>query len=270
MRSGGILHLPVLNSSREVVGLETLQELFHTSSLNNPVVLMAGGFGTRLKPLTDRVPKPLLNVGGKPLLEIIINQFIRYGFNRFFISTHYKGEQVREYFGDGKKWDISISYIHEAKPLGTAGALRLLPTDIGDEPIFLMNGDILSNTNFRDMLQFHKSSDSDCTIAVREYETRIPYGVVKTEGIKAMTIVEKPSYTNFVNAGIYVLNRAVLDIGRSPKYLEMPKFLTEKIITGSKVNVFPIHEYWLDIGQTGDYVRAQHEAERLPWMESDS
>mgnify|MGYP001358754137 CR=1 FL=1 len=270
MRNGGILHIPLLDSSRKVVGLETLQELFHTSNLNNAVVLMAGGFGTRLKPLTDSIPKPLLDVGGKPLLETIVNQFIGYGFNRFFISTHYKGEQVREYFGDGDKWGVSISYIHETKPLGTAGVLRLLPSDIGDDPIFLMNGDILSNVNFRDMLQFHNSSDSDCTIAVREYETRIPYGVVNTEGIKATTIVEKPSYTNFVNAGIYVLNRTVLEIGQSPKYLEMPKFLIEKINTGSKVNVFPIHEYWLDIGQAGDYVRAQHEAERLRWMESDS
>jgi len=267
MKDGGVLHIPVLDSIGKVVGLETLEQLVQPDSLDNPVVLMAGGFGTRLRPLTDSTPKPLLEIGGRPLLEIIIKQFSEYGFRHFFISTHYKAEQVRDYFGCGEKWGISIDYIHETEPLGTAGVLRLLPGDIGYQPVFLMNGDILSNVNFKEMLQFHRLSGGDCTIAVRQFETRVPYGVVEIDGTRVKNIIEKPSYSNFVNAGIYILNRSMLEIGESPEYMDMPNYLMGRINSGAKVNVYPIHEYWLDIGQTTDYLRAQYEVERLVGLE---
>ena len=205
MNSFQLLQLPVVDSQGCVVGLETLQGLLRMSRRNNPVFLMAGGFGTRLHPLTNDCPKPLLKVGGKPILELIIESFIKAGFNRFFISTHYLPEMIRQHFGDGSQWGVSIQYIYEEQPLGTGGALGLLPHEEIDCPLFLMNGDLLTTLNYESVLDFHIKHGAAATMCVREYEYQVPYGVIESDGHYIRSMVEKPIQRFFINAGIYLL-----------------------------------------------------------------
>ena len=194
MKSKDILQVPILDLDRRIVGLETIQNLIEVDKQDNLVFLMAGGFGTRLKPLTDDTPKPLLNVGNKPILETILNQFIEAGFHNFFISTHYKADMVAEYFGDGSQWGVNIQYVHEDSPLGTAGSLGLLPLGLPDLPIMVMNGDLLTNIDFENLLNFHNEKGGVATMCVREYDFQVPYGVVKSVEQKITSIVEKPTH----------------------------------------------------------------------------
>ena len=209
LRKNDLLHIPIISKEREVVGLRTIQQLFEKEQIANSVVLMAGGFGSRLQPLTLDRPKPLLKVGDRPILETIMDQFVGMGFINFFISTHYKSDQIKKHFGSGERWGIKIHYIEEPEPLGTAGVLTLLPDDLPDIPIIVMNGDVLSNVDFLNMLQFHYSTKSDCTIAVKEMQRRLPYGVVETKDSQVTRIVEKPMHSHFINAGIYVYPRSL-------------------------------------------------------------
>lgn len=257
MNRAGILQIPIVDGNNRIVGLETLQHLLEKKRLDNPVFLMAGGFGTRLQPLTDRIPKPMLTVGSKPILETILDQFIEAGFYNFYISTHYKAEMVREYFGNGSDWDVSINYIHEDKPLGTAGALGLLPDDLPEVPILMMNGDLLTKVDFSDLLQFHVESRGEATMCVREYDFQVPYGVITANDHKVISIVEKPIHKFFVNAGIYVLNPEIINKVDGGSYLDMPYMLQEHIDAGGQVNMFPVYEYWLDIGQMEQFEQAQ-------------
>jgi len=257
MKQLDLLQIPIVNSDRKVVGLETLQHLVEGDRLNNPVFLMAGGFGKRLKPLTDNIPKPLLKVGTKPILENILDQFIAAGFHNFYISTHYKSEMIRNHFGNGSDWNVSITYLYEDTPLGTAGGLGLLPKNIIDLPILIMNGDLLTKIDFKELLDFHLEEGGDATICTREYEFQVPYGVIKTNGQHVSSIVEKPLHKFFVNAGIYVINPQMLDTMDEVGYLDMPELLQNKIDSSSQVNVFPVHEYWLDIGQIEQFNQAQ-------------
>jgi len=257
MKELDLLQIPIVNSDRKVVGLETLQHLVEGDRLNNPVFLMAGGFGKRLKPLTDNIPKPLLKVGTKPILENILDQFIAAGFHNFYISTHYKSEMIRNHFGNGSDWNVSITYLYEDTPLGTAGGLGLLPKNIIDLPILIMNGDLLTKIDFKELLDFHLEEGGDATICTREYEFQVPYGVIKTNGQHVSSIVEKPLHKFFVNAGIYVINPQMLDTMDEVGYLDMPELLQNKIDSSSQVNVFPVHEYWLDIGQIEQFNQAQ-------------
>ena len=199
MNRSGVMQIPLVDEKNKVVGLETLQHLLEKKRRDNPVFLMAGGFGRRLQPLTDHTPKPLLTVGNKPILETILDQFIKSGFHDFYISTHYKAEMVRDYFGDGSNWNVSINYIHEEKPLGTAGALGLLPDDLPKVPILMMNGDLLTKVNFSELLQFHHASGGEATMCVREYDFQVPYGVITANDYKIDNIVEKPVHKFFVN-----------------------------------------------------------------------
>jgi NDP-sugar pyrophosphorylase family protein len=224
---------------------------------------MAGGFGTRLHPLTHDCPKPLLKVGDKPILEIILEGFINAGFHRFFISTHYLPEMIRAHFGDGKRWGVSIRYVHESEPLGTGGALGLLPLDEIDQPIFLMNGDLLTTLDYRGLLDFHKAQGSIATMCVREYEYQVPYGVIQSEGHRITSMLEKPVQRFFINAGIYVLSPELVMSVKSDTRIDMPALLEQAIAQGGQVNMFPIHEYWLDIGRMEDFHRAQAEVAKL-------
>jgi NDP-sugar pyrophosphorylase family protein len=224
---------------------------------------MAGGFGKRLKPLTDSTPKPLLKVGNKPILENILEQFIATGFHKFYISTHYKAEMVREYFGDGSNWNVSIEYIHEETPLGTAGGLGLLPNNLTKLPILVMNGDLLTKVNFEQLLNFHLQEGGAATMCVREYDFQVPYGVIKADGRRIISIQEKPIQSFFVNAGIYVLNPSILDAVDGKNYLDMTQLLEDKIENDEQVNLFPIHEYWLDIGGSKQFDRAQKDLREL-------
>lgn len=260
MKTKDLLQVPIVDDAGCVVGLETLQHLIRKDKLDNPVFLMAGGFGKRLRPLTNDVPKPLLKIGSKPILETILNQFIESGFHNFYISTHYKADMVQEHFGDGSQWGVSIRYVHEAEPLGTAGALGLLPDGLPDLPIMMMNGDLLTDVNYERLLDFHNTQDGIATVCVREYDFQVPYGVIKVEDQVIKSIVEKPVHKFFVNAGIYVLSQELVKSVVGSNYLDMPHLLDESIQSGKQVNSFPIHEHWLDIGRMEEFERANLDA----------
>jgi NDP-sugar pyrophosphorylase family protein len=252
--------MPLLNDDGQVCGLETLGSLSEKPSFDNPVFLMAGGFGKRLHPLTLQTPKPLLKVGNKPILEMILESFIEAGFHNFYISTFYEAEQLKNHFGDGDKWNVSINYIDENHPLGTAGSLGLLPPDLPDHPLIMMNGDLLTRVDYAKLLQYHDESKGDATICVREYDFQVPFGVVKGNGIKVEEIQEKPIYSFFVNAGIYVLEPDFYKNLGNADYLDMPDLLQHRLADGAVINMYPIHEYWLDIGRMEDFKQANLDA----------
>lgn len=256
MEKENLLAIPLLDDGI-VSGLETVQRVGAFSKYQNPVFLMAGGFGTRLKPLTDNCPKPMLMVGDKPILEIMLNRFIDAGFVNFYISTHYLPEMIREHFGDGARWNINISYVHEETPLGTGGALGLLPADIPDIPLILVNGDVLTNVDFERVLDFHNKQNAAATICVRDYEYQVPFGVINGVGNKIISMVEKPVQRFFVNAGMYVVSPQIQRSVSMNTRVDMPTLLEEFIAKQQNVLMFPIHEYWLDIGRIDDYRRAQ-------------
>ncbi len=258
MSDQSLLHMPIIDKDGILCGLETLQHLIESPIYDNPIFLMAGGFGTRLHPLTKDTPKPLLKVGNKPILEMIIEQFINYGFHNFYISTHFKSEQIRDYFKDGKLHNVSVKYVHEDVPLGTAGSLGLLPDNLPSLPIIVMNGDLLTKVDFKNLLNFHCEHNSEATMCVREYDFQVPYGVVEIDDYNIKDIKEKPVHKFFVNAGIYVLNRSLINKVDGKSYLDMTDFL-EKELNNGGVNAFPIHEYWLDIGQMEEYEKANRE-----------
>lgn len=172
---------------------------------------MAGGFGKRLRPLTEDTPKPMLKVGNKPLLEIIIENFISQGFRNFYISVNYKASIIKSYFKDGDRWGISVRYLHEEQEMGTAGALSLIE-QLPDLPLLIMNGDLLTNINFSHLIKFHQEQSSIATMCVREYDMRVPFGVVDIENDRITRIDEKPLHSFLVNAGIYLIDPSVIDL----------------------------------------------------------
>lgn len=259
MESTRLLHLPVVDPVGRVVGMETLHELLNKKRIDNPVFLMAGGFGKRLYPLTQDCPKPMLKVGDKPILELILQSLADAGFHHFYISTHYLPEMIRDHFGDGSKWNVSIRYVHEEAPLGTGGALGLLPAGEVKLPMLLMNGDLLTRVDYRSLLEFHQRHQSAATLCVREYESQIPYGVIQNEGHRITQIVEKPVQRFFISAGIYILAPDLIGRVVPGERIDMPTLLEQEIVAGRDVNMFPLHEYWLDIGRMDDFQRAQDE-----------
>ncbi|MGI8464310.1 nucleotidyltransferase family protein [Pectobacterium punjabense] len=251
-----VLSIPILNGEY-LVGLETFHNISDKQIYENPVFLMAGGFGTRLRPLTDNCPKPLLKVGDKPILETTLNNFISNGFRNFYISTHYMPEMIMDHFGGGEKWGVNITYVHESAPLGTGGALGLLPRDIPQLPLLMMNGDVLTNIDYQNLLKFHNEGKADATMCVREYQYQIPYGVVTGEGNKIIKMIEKPVQSYYVNAGIYVVSPELFNSVEKNKKIDMPTLLEDKIEQSGEILMFPIHEYWLDIGRMDDFKKAQ-------------
>ena len=257
MRAGDLLHLPVLDTDGKVVDLEIVQDFVFSAKRSNPVLLMAGGFGKRLYPLTQDVPKSLLRVGKKPILETILEQLIDAGFSKYFISVHYKSEQVENFFGNGEKWGVSIEYLKEEQPLGTAGALGLLDINSIKQPLLVMNTDLLTGISFGELLEFHTARSGAATICVREYELQIPYGVVQGDDVQVYDIIEKPKKVFFVSAGIYVLDPELILQSRPVQAKDMPELLRTTIRNGKTDCMFPIHENWLDIGRMEEYQRAQ-------------
>ena len=257
MRERSFLHVPIIDDQNRLVSIETFETLVESKiKKTTPVFLMAGGFGTRLRPLTNATPKVMLKVGSKPILENILLGFIEHGFNQFYISVYYLAEQIREHFGDGSKWGVNITYVQEDQPLGTGGALSLLPEHI-DEPIIMMNGDLLTKINFNSLLNFHKSKNAMATMCVREYSMEVPYGVIESDELKITSIVEKPRQHFFVNAGVYVLSPDVLRNSPKSVHRDMPDLFNQLITAKENVLMFPVHEYWLDIGRLGDFEQAQ-------------
>ena len=254
MKLMGISSIPILKGGK-VVGLETLHKLFQKTQYENPVFLMAGGFGARLRPLTDHCPKPLLKVGDKPILETVLLRFIKAGFKNFYISTHYLHQMIKDHFGDGEKWGVSIKYVHENSPLGTGGAIGLLPAGLPELPMIVMNGDVLTNVNLEHLLAFHNDNDAIATMCVREYEYQVPFGVIEGDGLTIKSMTEKPVQHFRVNAGIYVIDREIINSVEVNEVVDMPTLLERYL--HKNVMMFPFHEYWLDIGRMGDYHRAQ-------------
>lgn len=262
MKSNSILSIPLLKDGI-VVGLETIQGVLNNPTYENPVFIMAGGFGSRLKPLTNACPKPMLKVGDKPLLEIQINQFIKAGFKNIYISTHYMPEYITNYFGNGSAWGANISYVHEDTPLGTGGALGLLPINIPTLPLIMINGDVLTTVDFKHLLDFHEKYQPVATMCVREFDYQIPYGVISGDGHHITEMQEKPIQRYLVNTGIYVVSPDLFMKVPCQEHIDMPTLLEQQIARQKKVLMFPIHEYWLDIGRMDDLSKAQNDIKGL-------
>jgi len=258
MRNKGLRHIPVLDDEGRIARIEILDELIQSHTRHNWVVLMAGGLGTRLSPMTDSCPKPLLKVGTKPILETILDNFIEHGFYRFYLSVNYRADMIRDYFGDGAKWGVEIRYIHESQRLGTAGALSLIH-EPPSEDMIVMNGDLLTKVNFQQLLDFHKQTNASATMCVREFEYQVPYGVVQVDQHRLTSIVEKPTERYFVNGGIYVLSPEMLRHVPKETFFDMPSLFEQAIAHQMGASVFPIREYWIDIGRMDDYNRANDE-----------
>ena len=219
---------------------------------------MVGGLGTRLRPLTNDTPKPLLPIGDKPILETIIEQFKSYGFVNFILCTNYKEIQIKKYFGDGSQFGVNINYISEEKRLGTAGALSLIKQKI-DKPFFVMNGDLLTRLNFDSMMKYHNEGQYMMTIGSREYSYQIPYGVVQIKKQEVHDLVEKPNHSVFVNAGVYILEPELLNRIPYNQFYDMTDLIDDLLEEEKSIGAFPIREYWADIGQHEDYKKANEE-----------
>jgi len=258
MKQMEIRHIPIVDDEGRVVGVETLDELIHMPHRDNWVVLLAGGLGNRLRPLTNDCPKPLIEVGNKPILETILENFIEYGYHRFYISVNYKADMVKSHFKDGSRWGADIRYIHEDKAMGTAGPIGLLPKK-EDKSLLVMNGDLLTKVNFQQLLHFHREHKAQATMCVREYDFQVPYGVVKLDKHRLLQIEEKPVQRFFVNAGIYVLEPGALELIPQNTRFDMTDLFDKIIEQGFETAAFPIREYWIDIGRMDDLERAKGE-----------
>ncbi len=258
MREKRIHQMPILNESGQVVDVLTVDDLLGAQEKSNSVVIMAGGLGTRLHPLTQDTPKPMLNVGGKPILETIIQSFIDQGYVNFFISLNFKAEVISDYFGDGSKLGASITYLHETTRLGTAGGLSLLPSEV-KFPIIVMNGDLLTRISVDALVDFHQRENAVATMVVREDHYQVPYGVVEVDGTQIVDVKEKPMQRHLVNAGIYVLSEQSLANIPRDTYYDMPTHFTKLAANGHRTAAFPLHEYWVDIGRLDELERAQRE-----------
>jgi len=244
-----LLHqIPGLDSAGRVNRLFVQKDMLPSKVLKNPVVLMAGGQGKRLLPATKNCPKPMLEISGKPMLEIIMERCIQAGFRNFHISVNYLKEKIIDHFGNGDKWGVEICYLEENKPLGTAGSLSLIP-DEPNHPLLVINGDILTRIDFIQLLDFHNEQKASATICVRELETEFPYGIVTSKNYQVESIKEKPTLSHNVNAGIYVLEPRMLSYLSKDMRWDMTTLLEKGKTKGEAIFVFPIHEYWRDIGQ---------------------
>jgi dTDP-glucose pyrophosphorylase len=256
MQANEIQALPIVDERRRVIGLHVLRELLTPVRRPNLMVIMAGGPGRRLRPETDHCPKPLLPVGGRPMLEHIIERAKGEGFSRFIIATHYLGHMIEEYCGDGSRWQVQIEYLREPTPLGTAGALGLL-TPAPDAPVVVSNGDVLTDVRYGELLDFHLRHGAAATMAVRLHEWQHPYGVVRTRGVDIVAIEEKPVARTHVNAGIYALGPEAVLAVEAGEPCDMTTLFGRLQERGCRTIVYPMHEPWVDLGMPGDLERAR-------------
>jgi dTDP-glucose pyrophosphorylase/CBS domain-containing protein len=259
MNEQAIRHIPLLDEEGRVAGIALMSQLVEELELPLRALIMAGGSGTRLRPLTEQTPKPMLPVGSRPLLEHVIGQLRDAGIRHVKMATHYKEDVIREHFGDGSRFGVEVEYVSEDRPLGTAGALSLVEDT--DEPILVVNGDILSRLDFRAMLRFHEEHDADMTVAVRPREYAVPYGIIEVDDIAISRISEKPSIRFLVNAGIYLLSPRVPGLVPGGEPSDMPDLISRLIGDGLRVVAFPVHEYWIDIGEAETYAQAKQDTE---------
>ncbi|NKB75851.1 MAG: CBS domain-containing protein [Gammaproteobacteria bacterium] len=246
MKKYNIHQIPVLRNGKPI-GVHVLDDLITESRPDVEVVIMAGGLGTRLRPLTEECPKPMLKLGGQPILEIIINSLVKEGITKIHLSVNYLKGVIVDYFGDGSKFGVEIQYLIEENPLGTAGALTLMNRP--DKPILVMNGDVLTKVDYGRLIDSHLKSEAQCSVCVRKHVVEVPFGVVQMEGDVISGITEKPTFEHFVNAGIYVLNPEIVIDLEAGKRIDMPELLLDVMDKKMKVHGFPVYEYWLDIGR---------------------
>lgn len=254
------LHQIPIISNGKLIGIQDIREFLAPKNKPNKVILMVGGLGTRLRPLTNDVPKPMLDVGNKPILHTIVENFAKYGYTDIIMCVNYKSEIIKEYFGNGDKFGVKIEYVLESQRMGTAGALSLLKERPKDD-FFVMNGDLLTNVNFEYLHEYHKDSNALASICIRKYEMQVPYGVVNVRANKVTSIEEKPTQSFFVSAGIYMFSPIVLDFIPKGVFYDMPTLFSELLKHDFPIHPFPIREYWLDIGRMDEYRRANDEYE---------
>ncbi|WP_017211315.1 nucleotidyltransferase family protein [Clostridium beijerinckii] len=259
-----IKFIPVVDNNKEVIDYYEIDDFinYNTMEKDNPVLIMAGGLGTRLKPLTDEIPKPMLKVGSKPILQSIIEQFKEYGFTNILISVNYKANIIENYFRDGRDFGVSIKYIKETKRLGTAGAIKLAEEYL-NKPFFVINGDILTSVSFHNMLQYHQNNKALMTVGSRVYETQVPYGVLGVEETCITSLHEKPVYSYNVSGGIYVLNPEVIKNIPRNEYFDITELINKIINENGRISSFPISDYWIDIGKVEDYYKANDDIHNL-------
>lgn len=261
MQQRMVRQIPLLDAAGRVVGLEVLNKLIaEPTPKANSVIILAGGEGKRLRPLTERTPKPLLPVDGKPLLQIIIEQLRSYGFHRLFLSVHYQAEQIEAHLGQGTQLGVEMVYLREVEPLGTAGPIRLAQEWV-DAPFLVVNGDLLTRVNFERFLSYHIDSGYDLTMGIKRYDFEIPYGVIELSDELVVAIREKPISSCFINAGLYALSPSVVEYIPESTYFDMPDLIEVLLRYGRRVGGFPIHEYWKDIGRPIDYTTANSDFE---------
>lgn len=254
LRTHSLRQLPVLDGQGRVVGLVTPADFLDIRVRTNPVVIMAGGKGERLAELTRETPKPMLRVGSRPILDTIVNNLVEQGFRRFWLAVHYRAEQIEEHFGDGSELGVDIHYLREDTPLGTCGALGLMPRP--DEPFIVTNGDVLAKADYSHVLDSHLQSDAQATVVVRDYQMQVPFGVINTDGGRVTRIDEKPTQNYTISAGAYVLSPEVLDLVPAGTFYDMPSLITDIIARGQRVRQQRAEGYWMDIGRPLDYAQA--------------
>lgn len=258
MTANGIRHIPIVDAEGRVTDIALLTDLVRPVDVGIAALIVAGGQGRRLRPLTHEVPKPLLSVGDKPIIEHTIELLCDSGIRDLYVSTCYLAERLESALGDGSRWGVSITYLREAKPMGTAGALRLLSAAPSD-PFLVINGDLLTRIDLRAMLNYHRTHAADLTLAVREYQVQIPFGVVKVAPNNLVKrIDEKPLERYFVNAGIYLVGARVLDTLPDEDELPMTTVISEVLQNGNRVAAFPMVESWVDVGRPSDFEKAQN------------
>lgn len=248
MNDNNILQVPLVDNKKRLIGIRLLQDLIKSKNHTNKVVIMAGGFGKRLHPITKNIPKPMLQINNQPILETILLKISNNGFSNFIFSLYYKSKVIEEYFEDGSKWHVEIEYLKEKKPLGTAGALGLLNKKKLKEPIIINNADIISNINYSTLLDFHNKNKNKVTVCIKEYKNQVPFGVIKLKGTNLDKIIEKPVTNHFVNAGIYIIEPELLINLDGKTFCDMTEFILNIKNQGIAIGTFPIYETWNDIG----------------------
>lgn len=257
LKQHNILHLPLVDEEGRLAGLVSLDDFVPERTPSVQAVVMAGGAGRRMRPLTDETPKPMLPVGSRPLMEIIIQQLKDVGIKRLHVTTHHNSQKITEHFKDGRDFGVELTYVNEERPLGTAGALGLM--EASKDTLLVINGDILTQVDFRAMLTFHREHRADLSVAVRQYDIHVPFGVVECQGAVVHRLTEKPSLSFFINAGIYLLEPCVHDFIPNGERFDMTDLIQRLLTEGRNVVSFPIREYWLDIGLPDDYEQAQND-----------
>lgn len=261
MAANKIHQVPVVDESRRVLGLHLWGEMVAPVTRENPVVIMVGGKGTRLRPHTDTCPKPMLQVAGKPMLEHIVERAKAEGFTRFVFAVHYLGHMIEEYFGDGSKFGVHIDYLREEEPLGTAGALSLF-SPRPELPFLVTNGDVMTGVRYGELLDFHQRQGAAATMAVRLHEWQHPFGVVRMDGVDIVGFEEKPVARTHINAGVYALSPEVLDCMKVNDVCDMPSLFERLQVRGGRTVGYPMHEPWLDVGRPDDLRLASQRVER--------